>query len=378
MKTTDIKIKGLNTKRHRLELLKILFKPAFLMLVFVLVGVGFVKGQVTVDATNTGSSKINAKTITVSHTTGTGNNSLMIVGVSHRETGEITVTYNDDALIEYGHEISSANARTHVFYMINPPSGTFDVIVTTSGDFDKGGIVGVMTFSGVDQNAPLNTFTSLYGSSTNPTLNNIPTATNELVYNVVALRQADLTGVGTGQTSSWNIASGDEMRGGGSTKPGPGATTSMSWTSATGEWSMSAVSIKPTPIADLSITKTVSNSTPYISQTVTFTLTASNLSGPGNSFNTVVDDLLPSGYTFVSASTVTGSYNAGTGVWDIGTLNVSTTATLSITAVVNITGDYSNTATITGDVIDNEPINNTATSSITACQAGGTAPLFNN
>lgn len=380
MKTKDLKIKSLNTKRQLLVLLKILFKSAFLMLGFVLLGVGFVKGQVTVDATSTGSEdRNNAKTITVSHTTGTGNNPLMIVGVSHREAGEITVTYNDDALIEYGHEISSANALTHVFYMINPPSGTFDVIVTiTPGDFDQGGIVGVMTFSGVDQNTPLNTFTSLYGSSTNPTLNNIPTATNELVYNVVALRQTDLTGVGAGQTSRWNIPSGDDMRGGGSTKPGPGATTSMSWTSASGDWSMSAVSIKSTPSADLSITKTVNNSTPYISETVTFTLTASNFAGPGNSLNTVVDDLLPSGFTFVSASTVTGSYNAGTGVWDIGTLNTSATATLSITAVVNKTGDYSNTATITGDVIDNDPINNTATSSITACQAGGIAPLFNN
>lgn len=373
---------GLNTKRHRLELLKILFKPAFLMLFFVLVGVGFVKGQVTVDATSTGfENKNNAKTITVSHTTGTGNNSLMIVGVSNREAGEITVTYNDDALIEYGHEISSDNARTHIFYMINPPSGTFDVIVTTSGDFDKGGIAGVMTFSGVDQNTPLNNYASNSGNSGNPTLSSIASSSNELIFDVVAFRNRELSAPGTGQTQRWYIASGDEIRGGGSTKPGSSNSESMTWIRTltnNEEWSMSAVSIKPTLIADLSITKTVSNSTPYISQTVTFTLTASNLAGPGNSLNTVVEDLLPSGYTFVSALTDTGSYNAGTGVWDIGTLNASTTATLSITAVVNITGDYSNTATITGDVIDNEPINNTATISIIACQAGGTAPLFNN
>lgn len=353
-------------------------KAGMLTLVLMLAIGNVATAQVVVDATSTVSTGSNVTSLTVSHTTGTAANRLLLVGVSDRENAGLTVTYDGDPLEEYGHQVSSTNARTHIFYMVNPPSGTFNVVVTaTSNNFDKGCIVGVMTFSGVDQNTPLNTYTSLYGSSTNPTLNNIPTATNELVYNVVALSKTDLTGVGTGQTSRWNIASGDDMRGGGSTKPGPGTTTSMSWTSAKGDWSMSAVSIKPVPVADLGITKTVNNSTPYIGQSVIFTLTAKNW-GQGNSLNTIVTDLLPSGYTYQNHSTETGTYNGGSGVWEIGTFNSGTSATLTITAVVNPSGTYSNTATITGDVIDNTTTNNTATQSITPCNAGATAPLFSN
>ena len=353
-------------------------KAGMLVLVFMLGLNSVATAQVVVDATSTVFTGANVITLTVSHTTGTAANRLMLVGISDRENAGLTVTYDGDPLEEYGHQVSSTNARTHIFYMKNPPSGTFNVVVTaTSNNFDKGCIVGVMTFSGVDQNTPLNTYASALGTTANPTLSNIPTATNELVFNVVSLRQTNLTGVGTDQTSRWNIASGDDMRGGGSTKPGPGATTSMSWTSLAGDWSMSAVSIKPVPIADLGITKTVNNSTPYIGQSVIFTLTAKNW-GPGNSLNTFVADLLPTGYTYQSHSTLTGTYNGGSGVWNIGTFNSGTSATLTITALVNPTGNYSNTATISGDVIDNTTTNNTATQNITPCNAGATAPLFNN
>jgi uncharacterized repeat protein (TIGR01451 family) len=237
-----------------------------------------------------------------------------------------------------------------------------------------------MTFSGVDQNIPLNTYASSVGSSGDPILNNIVTAADQLIFNVVAFQNRELNGVGSGQTQRWYHASGDDMRGGGSTKPGSGSSETMSWTRTVSNnevWSMSAVSVRPTPVADLQITKSVNNPTPYIGQTITFTLTATN-AGPGNSLNTSVNDLLPPGYTYSSHSTVVGTYNAGTGVWDIGTLNSASSATLTINAIVNSTGSYSNTATITGDVSDDTTGNNSASVSITACQAGGTAPLFNN
>jgi uncharacterized repeat protein (TIGR01451 family) len=53
--------------------------------------------------------------------------------------------------------------------------------------------------------------------------------------------------------------------------------------------------------ADLSITKTVSNPTPNVGDTVTFTVTLSNL-GPNTATNVTVNDLLPAGLTFVSAT----------------------------------------------------------------------------
>jgi tetrahydromethanopterin S-methyltransferase subunit C len=41
----------------------------------------------------------------------------------------------------------------------------------------------------------------------------------------------------------------------------------------------------------------------------------------------------------------TGTYTSGTGVWSIGTLSNGASATLTITATVNATGSYANTAT---------------------------------
>jgi hypothetical protein len=62
-----------------------------------------------------------------------------------------------------------------------------------------------------------------------------------------------------------------------------------------------------------------------------------------SSSNVLVNDLLPSGYTYVSHSAGAGTtYNNGTGVWTIGTLGVDATSNL-ITATVRPTGVYANT-----------------------------------
>lgn len=358
---------------------KVLHKTGFQLAVLFLAVFQSATGQVVVDATSTGSVDKNVTSITVSHTTGPNTNRLMLVGISYREGGSISsVTYNDDALELVGSQTSSANAKTYIYRMLNPSSGTANVVVTlTGGNFDKGGIVGVMTFSGVDQNTPLNTYTSLFTKSTNPTLTNIPTATNELVFNVVALQNQSLTAVGTDQTSRWNIASGDDMRGGGSTKPGPGTTTSMSWTSASGDWSMSAVSIKPVAIADLSVNLAVSENGPYLGEEVTYTVTATN-NGPNSAPNVVINLNLCDGFTYVSHTKEQGEYNVGSGVWDVGTLASGTSATATITMVTGTSSNYTSTAVISGDVIDNVSTNNTSSQTIVICQAGGTAPLFNN
>ena len=71
--------------------------------------------------------------------------------------------------------------------------------------------------------------------------------------------------------------------------------------------------------ADLSLTKTVDNSSPNIGDNVIFTITATN-SGPANATGVVVNDLLPTGLTYVSDNGG-GTYNSATGNWTIGNLN---------------------------------------------------------
>ncbi|MDT4896592.1 MAG: large repetitive protein [Acidobacteriota bacterium] len=99
--------------------------------------------------------------------------------------------------------------------------------------------------------------------------------------------------------------------------------------------------------ADLSLTKDVDNATPNVNDTIVFTIALSN-GGPDDAPNVQVADQLPSGLAFVSYTATAGTtYDETSGVWDVGTLAASTTATLTITATVQSTGNFTNTAEVT-------------------------------
>lgn len=116
--------------------------------------------------------------------------------------------------------------------------------------------------------------------------------------------------------------------------------------------------------ADLSITKTVNSATPKVGTNLTFTITAKNL-GVVAATGVLVTDLLPSGYTYVSNNPSVGTYNSSTGIWTVGNLAVNASASLSIVAKVKISGNYANTATVTGDQQDSDVNNNSATATPT-------------
>ncbi|NJO92735.1 MAG: DUF11 domain-containing protein, partial [Chloroflexia bacterium] len=106
----------------------------------------------------------------------------------------------------------------------------------------------------------------------------------------------------------------------------------------------------PTPnaVTELSIEKTVDDSTPDVGDNVVFTLTVTN-DGPSDATGVTVTDNLPTGYTYVSDDGA-GAYSGG--VWTIGDMSNGAIATLNITATINATGDYANTASVTGDQND--------------------------
>ncbi|MFB9110205.1 Ig-like domain-containing protein, partial [Flavobacterium gyeonganense] len=127
--------------------------------------------------------------------------------------------------------------------------------------------------------------------------------------------------------------------------------------------------------ANIGIDKIVDNTTPAPGDNVTFTLTAEN-AGPNDANGVEVTDILPNGYTFLSAAPSVGTFNPVTGVWVIGTLNNGTSATMTITATVNATGNYPNTATITSNLYDPIIGNNTSTS--TPVVSNNHAPIAQN
>lgn len=118
-----------------------------------------------------------------------------------------------------------------------------------------------------------------------------------------------------------------------------------------------SATVTPIVETDLSVTKTSGNTAPIVGETIVFTITASNL-GTSNATGVVVNDALPSGYTFVSAAASTGSWSAPN--WNIGNLANGANASLTITALVNASGAYTNIATITGTQTDPQMGNNSS------------------
>jgi choice-of-anchor A domain-containing protein/uncharacterized repeat protein (TIGR01451 family) len=123
------------------------------------------------------------------------------------------------------------------------------------------------------------------------------------------------------------------------------------------------VSIPVVASADLSLTKTVSNSTPDVGGNVVYTVVVTN-NGPATASGVTVSDQLPSGLSYVSSSATAGSYSNTTGIWTVGTIKNGLTAKLDITAKVTTTGSISNTAEVkTSDQSDpnSTPGNNVST-----------------
>ncbi len=116
------------------------------------------------------------------------------------------------------------------------------------------------------------------------------------------------------------------------------------------------VTIPTQDLADLAIIKSVDEAAPSVGDQVTFTLTVTN-HGPSDATGVLVNDELPDGYTFVSATPSVGNWTAP--VWTIGDLASGDSATLSLLVTVNESGEYLNTATVSGDQEDPNPDNNT-------------------
>lgn len=107
-----------------------------------------------------------------------------------------------------------------------------------------------------------------------------------------------------------------------------------------------------------------------------YTVTATN-DGPSDASGVVITDALlsslPTGWTLDAATPGTGTFAAGTGVWDLGTLPAGITESLTVTLTVDssaATGTITNTATLTAvNEPDTDSTNDTATEMTTVLRA---------
>ncbi len=143
----------------------------------------------------------------------------------------------------------------------------------------------------------------------------------------------------------------------------------------------------PANASDLSLTKTVSTSSPSAGTTISYTLSLTNGAGGLAASNVTVRDILPSGVSYLSASG-SGSYNSGTGIWTIPAIAGGQTLTLTINATV--TASTGTTVTNSAEVQsspnpdpDSTPGNSSTTeddddsaSFTVTSSGGGTPPAF--
>uniref|UniRef100_UPI0013D36E72 T9SS type B sorting domain-containing protein n=1 Tax=Flavobacterium fluviatile TaxID=1862387 RepID=UPI0013D36E72 len=169
----------------------------------------------------------------------------------------------------------------------------------------------------------------------------------------------------------WSVTNGTITSGGGAadgsatiswSDVGPG-TVSVTYINTCDETTTKTLNVTVATCSDLTITNTVSNPTPNFGEEIVFTITVNNV-GQGTILNTLVSDLIPSGYEFVSSSSSTGVYDASQ-IWTIPTLNPGESETLEIRVIVLPNGTYLNVATIEiSTPLDIDLTNNTASATI--------------
>jgi gliding motility-associated-like protein/uncharacterized repeat protein (TIGR01451 family) len=114
-------------------------------------------------------------------------------------------------------------------------------------------------------------------------------------------------------------------------------------------------------IVDIEVIKTVDITEPVVGDEVVFTIEVANV-GNVNLVNVLIDEELPSGYAFVSATTTSGDYSELNGEWLIPEMGVGQVHILQITAEVLGIGNYVNVAFLSSieDKTDDNPDNDSS------------------
>jgi uncharacterized repeat protein (TIGR01451 family) len=116
--------------------------------------------------------------------------------------------------------------------------------------------------------------------------------------------------------------------------------------------------VVPIPVFDLLTNKSVNNPTPIIGETFIYTITIENR-GNINATGVLLNDLIPSSLTFISANTA--AYNPTNGLWTVGNIDAGSTATLNISVSIDVGANLGSTITNTiTSIVSDQSDTNTA------------------
>ena len=250
-----------------------------------------------------------ANTQVFTHTTGAGTNRLLLVSVHMNITDQIGATVTD---VEYNNTDltlldaigdASDDTRTEVWYLLNPPVGTFNVDVTVGGlgaGDTVNAVLGATTFSNADQSAPASTANAGQNTPVSTTLNG--TAATDLVLDFLSVRESVTSTANAAQTAGYAQTTGTgtddvDARSSGRTAATPN--TAMSWTiSANRFWSHIVVGVRRAS-ADVEVTQSANPDPIEPGGILAYTFRVQN-NGPAAATGVTLSDPLPAATTFVT------------------------------------------------------------------------------
>jgi uncharacterized repeat protein (TIGR01451 family) len=147
--------------------------------------------------------------------------------------------------------------------------------------------------------------------------------------------------------------------------------TASQWDPATGSGSASVNGLQAIKLVDLSVSKVDSVDPIFVGDNTIYTMTVKNSNTEVSATGVTLQDTLPSGMTFVSATTSQGGLvtppvgSTGIVTADIGAMAPNAIVTVTVTAKGAAAGVQTNTATVSGNETDSNSANNTATQTTT-------------
>ncbi len=194
-------------------------------------------------------------------------------------------------------------------------------------------------------------------TSSCPSLNRVPVTLNiQALPNVVA--NATVTNINAGDPVTLTGSGADSyvwdngVTDGDTVFPLTTTTYTVIGIDANGCENTASVTIIVGATSDIRLEKTVDDASPNVGDTVTFTLTATNDGPSDDTGGSIVNDVLPAGYTYTAdtGNAANGTYDNASGNWTLPALNNGSSISITISATVNApTGaadEYFNTAQV--------------------------------
>lgn len=346
--------------------------------------------QATFDAQSTASDVLTsvANTTVFQHTTATGANRLLLVAMSmnlRNATGTTitTVTYGGtpltllDAITDGG-----PDTRTEVWYLLEPPTGTNDVIVTAGGitpGENVDAIASATTFSNANQAAPPSAANAGTGSPASVTITG--TGGTDIIIDFAGVRENVTITPSGSQVQAFNLSTGvsaNDLQAGSSGRFGASPNTTMTWSlSANRRWSHVAVNVQEAQ-ADVEVTQSAIPDPVEPGGVLTYTFHITN-NGPSTAGGVTLTDTIPVSTTFVAASTTLGTCSGtSTVTCTLGTMTPGQTATVTIQVLAPLSGGpvAANSGTVTTTTFDPATPNTASATAYSLVQATvcGTQP----